>query len=86
LRNASVQGRLKKVRLVKCKVKSLLIIFFDIKGIIYKEIVLAGQTIIFTYFCGKCAKTYEDFALTLITKGLAVASRQRTISPGNVFT
>jgi hypothetical protein len=34
----------KKARQVKCKVKSMLIILFDIKGIVHKEFVLANQT------------------------------------------
>jgi hypothetical protein len=37
--------RLKKARQVKSKVKSMLIIFFDIKGIVLKEFVLEGQTV-----------------------------------------
>jgi hypothetical protein len=45
-----VQGRPKKVRQVKSKVKSMLIIFFDIKGIVHKEFVLAGQTANSTYY------------------------------------
>jgi hypothetical protein len=32
-------------RQVKSKVKSMLISFFDIKGIVHKEFVLAGQTV-----------------------------------------
>jgi hypothetical protein len=41
--------RLKEVRKVKSKVKSMLIIFFDIKGIVHKEFVLEGQTVNFAY-------------------------------------
>jgi hypothetical protein len=38
--------RPKKARHVKSKVKSMVIILFDIKGIIHKElVVLAGQTV-----------------------------------------
>jgi histone-lysine N-methyltransferase SETMAR len=37
--------RLKKARQVKSKVKSRLIIFFDIKGIVHKEFILAGQIV-----------------------------------------
>jgi hypothetical protein len=40
---SSVQGRPKKARQMKSKVKSMLIIFFDIKEIVYEEFVLAGQ-------------------------------------------
>jgi hypothetical protein len=36
---------------VKRKVKSMLIIFFDIKGIIHKEFVLAGQIVTSAYYC-----------------------------------
>jgi hypothetical protein len=37
--------RLTKVRQVKSKVKSTLIIFFAIKGVLYKEFILAGRTV-----------------------------------------
>jgi histone-lysine N-methyltransferase SETMAR len=43
--------RLKKVRQVKSKVKTMLIIFFDIKGIVHNEFVLAGQTINSAHYC-----------------------------------
>jgi hypothetical protein len=39
-----------KVRQVTRKVKSMLIIFFDIKGMVYKESVLAGQTVNSAYY------------------------------------
>jgi histone-lysine N-methyltransferase SETMAR len=42
--------RPKKARQVKGKVKSMLIIFFDIKRIVHKEFVLAGQTVNFAYY------------------------------------
>jgi hypothetical protein len=38
----SVQGRLKKARLLKSKVKIMLIMFFDNKGIAHKKFLLAG--------------------------------------------
>jgi hypothetical protein len=41
----SIQGRPKKARQEKRKAKSMLIIFFDIKEIVNKELVLAGQTV-----------------------------------------
>jgi hypothetical protein len=41
----------RKARQVKRKVKSMLIIFFDIKGIVHKEFALAGQTVISAYCC-----------------------------------
>jgi hypothetical protein len=37
--------RPKKERNVKSKIKSMLIIFFDIKGTVHKEFLLAGQTV-----------------------------------------
>jgi hypothetical protein len=41
----------KKVRQVKSKVKSMLIIFFYIKGTVHKEFILAGQTVSSSYYC-----------------------------------
>jgi hypothetical protein len=41
----------KKARQVKSKVRSMLIIFFYIKGIVYKEFILAGQTVNSAYYC-----------------------------------
>jgi hypothetical protein len=38
-------GQTEKARQVKIKVKSMLIIFFDIKGIVHKKFFLAGQTV-----------------------------------------
>jgi hypothetical protein len=40
----------KKARQAKSKVKSMLIIFFDIKGIVYKEFILAAQTVNSAYY------------------------------------
>jgi hypothetical protein len=50
------------VRQVKSKVKNMLIIFFDIKGIVHKEFVLAGQTVntIVTFYVD-CMEMCEDF-------------------------
>jgi hypothetical protein len=45
------QVRLKMARQVKSKVKTMLIIFFDIKQIVHKEFVLAGQTVNSAYYC-----------------------------------
>jgi hypothetical protein len=39
--------KLKMARQVKNKVKRILIIFFDIKEIVHKYLILAGQTVIF---------------------------------------
>jgi hypothetical protein len=41
--------RTKKARKVKSKVASMLIIFFDIKGIVLKKFILVGQTVNSTY-------------------------------------
>jgi hypothetical protein len=57
--------RPKKVRQVKSKVKDLLIIFFDTKGIIRKEFTMAGQTVNSAYYCDalrRLRKMCEDFA------------------------
>jgi histone-lysine N-methyltransferase SETMAR len=43
--------RPKKARQVKSKVKNMLIIFFDTKGIVHKEFILAGQTVNSAYYC-----------------------------------
>jgi hypothetical protein len=43
--------RSKMARQAKRKIKSMLIIFLDIKGIIHKEFVLAGQTVNSAYYC-----------------------------------
>jgi hypothetical protein len=40
----------KKARQVNIKAKIMLIIFFDIKGIAHKKFILAGQTVISTYY------------------------------------
>jgi hypothetical protein len=45
--NSSTQ---KKARQVKSKVKSMLVIFFEIKGNDDKEFVLAGQTVNSAYY------------------------------------
>jgi hypothetical protein len=48
---SSNSSRLKKARQVKSNVKSMLIIFFDIKGIVHKKFVLVGQTDNSAYYC-----------------------------------
>jgi hypothetical protein len=46
IRTRKVQlNRPQKARQMKSKVKSMLIIFFDIKGIVHKAFILAGQTV-----------------------------------------
>jgi hypothetical protein len=67
---------------MKSNVKSTLIIFYDIKGVVHKEFVLASQIVNSTYYCDmatvcKCGKTSAG---TLVTKELAVTSRQRIVS------
>jgi hypothetical protein len=42
--------RLKNVRWMKSKVNHILM-FFDIKGIVHKEVFLAGQTVSSAYYC-----------------------------------
>jgi hypothetical protein len=37
---------------MKSKVKSMIIIIFDIKGIVHKEFALAGETVNSAYYCG----------------------------------
>jgi hypothetical protein len=54
--------RLKKVRQVKSKVKSSLIMLFDIKGTVHKEFILEGQPVISAYYCD-CMWLCEDVAL-----------------------
>jgi hypothetical protein len=51
--------RPEKVRYVKSKVKSMLIIFFNNKGFVHKEFVQAGQAAIMFY--GDCMKMSKDF-------------------------
>jgi hypothetical protein len=69
--------RPKKVRQVKSKVKSMLIIFFDISGIVHKEFVLAVQTVCCAYYCDVLRPLHENVRRvslrTSATKELAVA-------------
>jgi hypothetical protein len=68
---------------MKSNVKSIIIIFFDVKRIVHKEIVLAGQTVNSAYYCDVSWRLHESVLrlchLTLVTKELAFAS-QRTVS------
>jgi hypothetical protein len=51
------------MRQVRRKVKNMLIVFFEIKGIVHKEFILAGQTVNSTVaFYGDCVKMCEYFA------------------------
>jgi hypothetical protein len=57
-------GRPKNVRQVNSKIKSMHNMFFDIKGIIHKEFVLAGQAINSADYCDilqDCVKMCKDF-------------------------
>jgi hypothetical protein len=50
----------------------MLIIFFDIKGIVHKEFVLAGERSYSTYYCdfyGDCMKMCEEFTLNIGDEG-----------------
>jgi hypothetical protein len=73
--------RLKKVRQVKSKVKSMFNIFFDIMGIAHKEFILTCHilhtTVMFMATMWKFVKTVPQ---PLTTKELALASWQCTIS------
>jgi hypothetical protein len=55
-----LQGRLKKLRHVKSKVMSILIIFYDIKGTVNKEFVMAGQTVNSAYYCDVLPRLREN--------------------------
>jgi hypothetical protein len=44
---------------MKSKVKSMLIIFFDIKGIVHKEFVPADQTVNSAYYCDVSRRLLE---------------------------
>jgi hypothetical protein len=52
--------RPKKARQMKSKVKSMLISFFDIKGIVHNEFALAGQTVNSAYYCEILQRLYEN--------------------------
>jgi hypothetical protein len=75
-------------RQVKSRVKSTFILF-DIKGIVRKEFVLAGQSILLTTvkFCSYCMKMCKDFALNFGDKrtGCGITTRHLTLpfSPEN---
>jgi hypothetical protein len=58
--SCSVQGRKKKLRQLKTKVKSMLIIFFDFKGTVHKEFVLAVKTVNFAHYCHVLRRLYKN--------------------------
>jgi hypothetical protein len=81
-------SRLRKARQVKKNIKSLLIIFFDIKVIVRKEFVLAGHTFNSAYCCdvySDCLKMYEDFALSFGYSRMGVTSCKHTASDQEIF-
>jgi hypothetical protein len=55
----------KKARQAKGKVRSMLIIFFDFKGILQKEFVLVGQTVNSAYYCDVLRRLRENVAKTV---------------------
>jgi hypothetical protein len=85
---------MKRARQVKSKAKSILIIFFDIKGTVHREFFLAGQTVNFAYYrdvlwCLR--KMWEDFALNIGDKrtGCCIMTTHcltLPFSPGTFFT
>jgi hypothetical protein len=66
---------------VKSKVK-IMLIFFDIKRIVHKELVMEGQTVNFAYSFDISWLLRENVlsARTYASTELAVASRQSTVS------
>jgi hypothetical protein len=58
--NSPNSPRPKKARQVKSKVKSMLIIFFDIKGIVHKEFFLASQAVNSAYYCDVLQRLHEN--------------------------
>jgi hypothetical protein len=69
----------KKARQLK-SVKSMLSIFFNIKGIIHKEFILEGQTVNSAYYCDTLWWLRENVRIntspqTLVTEELAVVSQ-----------
>jgi transposase len=45
---------------MRSEVKSMLIIFYDIKGIVHKEFVLAGQTVNSVFYCDVLQRLHEN--------------------------
>jgi hypothetical protein len=80
--------RRKMERHVQSKVKSVLIIFFDIKGIVNKGFVLAGQTVNSKYYCDVLRRFCERIRPNYVDKRTGCCStttHRLTIpfSPGN---
>jgi hypothetical protein len=88
----SVQGRPRKARQVKSKVKSMLIILFDIKGIAHKDSsswrAIQSISCNAVKFYGDCLEMCEDFYLNYSDKrtGCCIMTTRRftlSFSPGN---
>jgi hypothetical protein len=62
-KKSPISLRPKKARQVRSKVKSMLIIFFDIKGIVHKEFFLADQTDNSAYYCDLYSEDGGDMLL-----------------------
>jgi hypothetical protein len=50
-RKVQIHRDRKKARQVKSKGKNIIVIFFDVKGIVHKEFILAGQIVCSAYCC-----------------------------------
>jgi hypothetical protein len=76
---------------VKGKVKSIIIIFLDIKGIVHKEFILAGQKSIphiIVIFYGHCMKVCGTSPWNLTRTGCCITATHRLtfpFSPGNLL-
>jgi hypothetical protein len=46
--------------MVKSKAKSILIILFDMKGIVHKEFILAAQAVHSAYYCDVLRRLHEN--------------------------
>jgi hypothetical protein len=62
----------------KIKVKGMVFIFFDTKGIVYKEFVLTDQRVNPAYYCD-CMEMCKDFTLNCGN------SSSKISSPGSLF-
>jgi hypothetical protein len=73
---------------VKSKVKSIFIIFFDIKGIAHEEYVLAGQTVKSTYCCDVLQWLCEDMQTLhseLWRQNIWLLNHDNTLSRQGIF-